>query len=678
MDNTDDLSTVKLDDENDPSYDVGRDDSISADPSDIREESQAADMDVGDGQYKRITNLTSDDVMGLEFVTQHAAYKFYEDYAKAHGFVVRKDDIRKDFRGNTVMRQFVCNRQGLRNKKHFMRVDRKREHRAITRTNCGAKLRVRFNRKKSKWIVVSFEEAHNHELTPSVYVHLYPSYRKMSDADKAQVDSLRAHGVRTCHIIGYMLAQKGEYGGLGFCKTDVYNYIDNKSRVQVKDGDAIAALSYLAGKAQHDPTLFAQFQITTKEDFKTAMYSNFTIDEFEEFWKKMLLKHGLKIERDASKIYTLEMFKEVRQEIDKAGALIVVDRNVNDKKFMFTLNQYCNRGREMHVLYDASDSSFSCDCRLFEIRGIPCSHIFCAMKNEHVESIPTSLILKRWMKTAKSDFINSIESREVHSDVLDGARLSALTSYSSNFVKVAYENKGCFNEIVDDLFKLTLKYQKKTISNGQNSSSSFIISDLTIVKTRGAPKKKKTCPKLGGTDVKGANDDEFCPSESTDSSGKNDSDKEPFSRDVGNDQQCSQSNNVSKSNDKKGKAKVPVTCIRKEKKLGKSGQIQMKEVKKEGDIGCTDLKTENDQRFASFTEISIPPYANGPVSQRVPILPRYDAFPSYCQNPQFPFFPQAAQFYPPIQNMNGRSSWNQLLQQVMQNKGQSSGNNMNS
>ncbi|KAJ1392378.1 Zinc finger, PMZ-type [Sesbania bispinosa] len=580
MDNTDDVSVVKLDEENDPSYDVGRDESISADPSDIREQSQPADMDVGDGQYKRITNLTSDDVMGLEFVTQHAAFKFYEEYAKAHGFVVRKDDIRKDFRGNTVMRKFVCNRQGLRNKKHFMRVDRKREHRAITRTNCGAKLQARFNRKKSKWIVVSFEEAHNHKLTPSVYVHLYPAYRKMSDADKTQVDSLRAHGVRTCHIIGYMLAQKGGYGGLGFCKIDVYNYIDSKSREQVKDGDAIAALSYLERNAQHDPTLFAQFQITTKEDFKTAMYSNFTIDEFEGFWKKMLLKHGLvgnkwvaktyenkrlwataylrdkvfwrikttsqceainsivktyvkknssivefmhsfeqalreyrhneltadfkslfskpvlitclqKIEREASKIYTLEMFKEVRQEIDKVDAVIVVDRNVNDKNFMFTLNQYCNRGREMHVLYDASDSSFSCDCRLFESRGIPFSHIFCAMKNEHVEFIPTSLILKRWMKTAKSDFTTSIESKEVHSDVLDGARLSSLTSYSSNFVKVAYENKGCFNEIVDDIFKLTLKYQKKTVSNGQNSSSSFIISDPTIVKTKGALKKKK-------------------------------------------------------------------------------------------------------------------------------------------------------------------------------------------
>ncbi|KAJ1411366.1 FAR1 DNA-binding domain [Sesbania bispinosa] len=341
MDNTYDVLVVKLDDENDPSYDVGHHESISADPSDNREQSQPADMDVGDGQYKRIANLTGDDVRGLEFVTQHAAFKFYEEYAKAHGFVVRKDDIRKDFRGNIMMRQFVCNRQGLRNKKHFLRVDRKREHKAITQTNCATKLRVRFNRKKSKWIVVSFEEAHNHELTPLVYVHLYPAYRKMSDEDKAQVDSLRAHGIRTCHIIGYMLAQKGEYGCLGFCRTDVYNYIDSKSREQVKDGDAIVALSYLVGKAQHDPTLFAQFQITTKgklrhifwadgtsisdyqcsivefmhsfeQDLREYRHNELTADFKSLFSEPVLTTCFQKIERDASNIYTLEMFKEVR------------------------------------------------------------------------------------------------------------------------------------------------------------------------------------------------------------------------------------------------------------------------------------------------------------------------------------------------------------------------------
>ena len=61
-----------------------------------------------------------------------------------------------------------------------------------------------------------FEEIHNHELTPSKYVHLFPAYRRLTDADKAQVDGLRSCGIRTCHIMGYMMAQKGGYAGVGF------------------------------------------------------------------------------------------------------------------------------------------------------------------------------------------------------------------------------------------------------------------------------------------------------------------------------------------------------------------------------------------------------------------------------------------------------------------------------
>jgi hypothetical protein len=49
-------------------------------------------------------------------------------------------------------------------------------------------------------------------------VHLHPVYRKISEADKAQIDGLQSHGIRTCHIMGYMVAQKGGYSGVGFTK----------------------------------------------------------------------------------------------------------------------------------------------------------------------------------------------------------------------------------------------------------------------------------------------------------------------------------------------------------------------------------------------------------------------------------------------------------------------------
>lgn len=65
----------------------------------------------------------------------------------------------------------------------------------------------------SKWKVVAFKEGHNHELNPPQYMHLVPTYYGLSDANKAQVDSLHKFGVKTCRIIGYIVAQKG-----GLCR----------------------------------------------------------------------------------------------------------------------------------------------------------------------------------------------------------------------------------------------------------------------------------------------------------------------------------------------------------------------------------------------------------------------------------------------------------------------------
>ena len=39
---------------------------------------------------------------------------------------------------------------------------------------------------------------------------------------------------------------------------------------------------------------------------------------------------------------------------------------------------------------------------MFESIGIPCCHMFVVMKVEHLEEIPTSCILKRWIKLAKA------------------------------------------------------------------------------------------------------------------------------------------------------------------------------------------------------------------------------------------------------------------------------------
>ncbi|WJX94415.1 hypothetical protein P8452_75833 [Trifolium repens] len=163
------------------------------------------------------------------------------------------------------MSQFVCNKHGFRDKKHLCRIDRKREHRRLTRTGCAARLRVQYKRKKDRYVVSIFEEGHNHELTPSKYVHLHPIYRQISEADRAQIDALQSHGVRTCHIMGYMVAQKGGQADVGFTKKDLYNYFDKKMRDNIKDGDVVAALDHLKAKSSTDAMLYAEYAVNESD-----------------------------------------------------------------------------------------------------------------------------------------------------------------------------------------------------------------------------------------------------------------------------------------------------------------------------------------------------------------------------------------------------------------------------
>jgi len=73
----------------------------------------------------------------------------------------------------------VCNKHGLRDWKHLSRNDRKRDHRRLTQTNCEARLPVHYKAKKGRYVVSSFEEGNNHELTPPKFTHLHPLYRKI-------------------------------------------------------------------------------------------------------------------------------------------------------------------------------------------------------------------------------------------------------------------------------------------------------------------------------------------------------------------------------------------------------------------------------------------------------------------------------------------------------------------
>ncbi|XP_020962749.1 protein FAR1-RELATED SEQUENCE 5-like [Arachis ipaensis] len=215
--------------------------------------------DVAEGCLRR--PVAAKDFLGKEFATKEDAYAAYKEFAKLRGFGVRKGDVAR-VNGVLIRRDFFCHRQGTRHPKHYDRHERVREERLESRTDCKAKLKIYYDMQHSVWRVSTIVDEHNHELAPAVFARLLPSNRKMSEGDKAQVDSWKQFGIATSKTMAYMAGQVGGYGMLRFTKRDVYNYVHGQRVARIIDGDAVATISYLEGKANADMRSVARYTRT--------------------------------------------------------------------------------------------------------------------------------------------------------------------------------------------------------------------------------------------------------------------------------------------------------------------------------------------------------------------------------------------------------------------------------
>ncbi|KAL4285754.1 protein FAR1-RELATED SEQUENCE 5-like [Arachis ipaensis] len=209
--------------------------------------------------------LTIEDIRNHSWMTADAAYECYVSYAKSVGFGVRKGDAARGKDGNYTRRRFFCNKAGYREEKYYNNSNRKREHKAETRTGCEAKLSIYLDESSSVWRVRKLVEEHNHELIPQCLVHLIPNHRRLTDANKAQTDTMIMHGLPTSQIMGYLVGQAGGYHRVGFSKKDLDNYIERSRRARIIGGDSNATIGYLSGKADLDPMAMARYSSTPED-----------------------------------------------------------------------------------------------------------------------------------------------------------------------------------------------------------------------------------------------------------------------------------------------------------------------------------------------------------------------------------------------------------------------------
>ncbi|EEF35113.1 protein FAR1-RELATED SEQUENCE 5 [Ricinus communis] len=102
--------------------------------------------------------------IGMEFKSRDDAREYYIAYGRHTGFTVRIHHNRRSRVNNMVIGQdFVCSKEGFREKKYIYRKDRVLPPPPITREGCPAMLRLAF-RDGVKWVVTKFIKEHNHTL----------------------------------------------------------------------------------------------------------------------------------------------------------------------------------------------------------------------------------------------------------------------------------------------------------------------------------------------------------------------------------------------------------------------------------------------------------------------------------------------------------------------------------
>ncbi|XP_028059889.1 protein FAR1-RELATED SEQUENCE 12-like [Camellia sinensis] len=128
---------------------------------------------------------------------------FYNAYAKAKGFSIRKSRFNTNKQGKVVSRPWLCSKE-----------------------DAG---------EGGKYVVTHFVADHNHELAEQHCVMYLRSHRGLNSADKAQAMAMRNVGVKTSQIMDYMVNQSESYENVGFIRTNLHNHIQAECRAEVED-----------------------------------------------------------------------------------------------------------------------------------------------------------------------------------------------------------------------------------------------------------------------------------------------------------------------------------------------------------------------------------------------------------------------------------------------------------
>ncbi|KAJ4776725.1 Protein FAR1-RELATED SEQUENCE 5 [Rhynchospora pubera] len=296
--------------------------------------------------------------LGTEYRTLDEAWSVWNYYGGRNGFGVRRGCENKSKKDGVITSKFfVCNCEGKRG------VD-KRDHltknpRAETRTDCQARLLLKFDRGIQKYKIAEFVSDHNPPLQPPEACYLIPSQCKVPEVACFDIQVAASSGISPKNAHELHSRQHGGIRGIGYTMVDHNNCLRNIRKQSMQYGAAIAMTKYFAKRSTEDSS-FKYFEDTSEEgEISNVVWTDAKmIASYIRFGDVVIFDTTFGTNNEKWAVGTFVGFNHLR-EIVIFGAVLMCDQNKESFEWVFTKFLEAHGGKKCITMFTDQDAAIA-------------------------------------------------------------------------------------------------------------------------------------------------------------------------------------------------------------------------------------------------------------------------------------------------------------------------------
>ena len=212
------------------------------DASEINEDQNDVDLSLNESNQYFACNRHLEPCLNMVFDKLEDAKACYNAYARRKGFGIRVNHTLKTKNDRILVGiEYICSKEGFRHRRDED-TERIGPERAETRVGCKAMIGLK--KIEDTWVVCKFVEDHNYELLTPKSTSMLHGHRVITNAQRNLIDTLNETGIPLSKIMSVLSKEFGGDYNVGCIPVDIQNYLGNKRRKLLQDGDAQGMYKY--------------------------------------------------------------------------------------------------------------------------------------------------------------------------------------------------------------------------------------------------------------------------------------------------------------------------------------------------------------------------------------------------------------------------------------------------